>query len=117
MKKPNNQISLEIKNNLSNPSGVLVMNNLFNPNNQANATNYYEWDLSTESFIGVSSITITYYNVGSLIPIIKTTPLFQLNVNGVADSLSLLNMGFFFSSGNLVYTYNDNYVFGNIVIS
>lgn len=114
---PQSTITLEIKNNTKYPIGVLLMNGIFNPNNQANAINFYDWNLFSETFVGVTMVTLKYYVVGNPTLQTATLPLQNKSVAGVVATLSTLNIGFFFSEFNLVYTYNDNYVFSDLILS
>lgn len=114
---PQSVIALEIKNNTNYNLGVLLMNGLFNPNNQANAKEFYDWNLALETFVGVNYVTLQYYIVGNPNLQIVTVALQNKSVAGVAATLSTLNLGFFFSAANLVYTYNANFVFSDIVLS
>ena len=115
--KANNQISLQITNNLPYAAGLLIMNAPYNPNNQSNAKNYYEWDLITETFVGVNLITLNFYLADSIVLQTIQTPLLNNSIAGVVNALTSLNMGFFFNKESLIFTFNDNFIFESIIIS
>lgn len=112
-----NYIQLEIKNNLAKPAAVIILAGQWNPNNQANATELYEYDLSAETFIGVTQLQLFYYEVGSVILKSQTVPMTNGSIAQVAAALNSLNMGLWFTNSNMVYTYSFKYIFDNLTLS
>lgn len=109
-------IPLEIKNNINKDAGVYILNAPYNPNNQANATQYYEYNLAAETFVGTTQVDLTYFLAGSFSALSARVSLPSNNVVGVVRALNTLNLGLWFNSGSLVYTYNDNFVFNKLEV-
>lgn len=115
-KKPKNQIYLEVINHLPSPVQISLMGDPFNPgNDQLNATNRYEWDMTGETFIGVTQV---YLSVGSSISGPFNAEFKPFSGSTFADLVAVLTSfgyGAFFYTGTTVYTYMNNNVFFDII--
>lgn len=114
-----NQIALQIKSNLSFVAEVSLMNAYYNPNSQQNNGDYsYVFDLSTETFVGVSQVTLDYYTTNISIITSINKPLLNNSIAGVVNALNSCGVGLFFYSGTTIYTYNNGSItFTDIIIS
>ena len=111
------KIALQVRNDLALPTSLNVLGGTQDNSNQNNADTLYEWDLSTENFLNVDTVIIQSRFVGQ--PNFKNTASFigNLSIAGVVSVLTSLNQGNFLSIGNVVYTYNNDIEFGDLVLT
>lgn len=116
---PKNKIALQIKSNLPFAADVSIMNAFYNPNSQQPNGDYsYVFDLSTETFIGVSQVTLDYYTTNISIITSINKPLLNNSIAGVIDALNSCGVGVFFYSGTTIFTYNNGSItFTDIIVS
>jgi hypothetical protein len=110
-------IALSVTNDLAVPISLNVLGGTSDENNQNNADTLYEWDLSAENWVNVDTIIIQSRLAGQTLYQNYSTSLTNLSVQGVALTLSTLNLGNFLSTGNIVYTYNRDIQFGDITLT
>src|SRR5580704_16672805 len=117
----------------SNNPQLVLMNNtnavqyvkLFVPSPNAlsslNARTKYSWNLTGETFAGVTNVMILVRPVGSSLPFATLTVATAPNLAGVVAALNSLNIGSFYSlviGGNsFILTSNDWFELGNILIN
>jgi hypothetical protein len=78
----------------------------------------YEWDLNTENFISVTTVSISIGTISNpAFPVMYNLPLITYNISGVVNALNTLNMGVFTSFGNIIYASNDYYIYNGITVS
>jgi hypothetical protein len=111
------KIALQVRNDLALATSVNVLGGVQDNSNQNNADTLYEWDLSTENFLNVDTVIIQSRFVGQ--PNFQNTASFigNLSIAGVVSVLTSLNIGNFLSIGNVVYTYNSDIEFGDLVLT
>lgn len=118
MKTRNVEIALTVKNNLSTKANITLMGNMSSPGDgQINATTYWEWDLTPESFAGMTTVTLQARTTTSGPYASYTVPLATGSYSGVAIALSSLGMGAFLNNGPLIFTYNEDIEFDDIIIA
>lgn len=117
MKKPTPlQIILRIKNNTNLTQPVEILSALSNPYSASNSTNLYTWDLSTETFAGITSIQLGYTIVGDPFGLnTPVIPLATLSVAGVVDALNTTGLAIFQYDGAFIYASSDTYVLNGLV--
>ncbi len=113
----NNQIALQIINNFNATVEIDIFTNQIT-SSQVNAKTLYQWDLLTETFIGVSMVQIEYKKPSDILfKLSDGMPLKTLNFSGVSNALNNLEYCLFFPSIKGVFTFTDNFVFGNVIIT
>jgi hypothetical protein len=101
-------ITLKVQNNVRFQANVPILGGVQDPTNgQVNSNTLYEWDLSTETFVGITTV--------SLIVATVTNPTFQTytqtvgavtSVEQVVDILNSFNVGLFNFSGTTIWITN-----------
>ena len=111
------KIALQVRNDLALPTSLNVLGGIQDNSNQNNADTLYEWDLSTENFLNVDTVIIQSRLLGQ--PLFRNTASFigNLSIAGIVSVLTSLNQGNFLSIGNVVYTYNNEIEFGDLVLT
>ena len=111
------KIALQVRNDLALPTSLNVLGGTQDNSNQDNADTLYEWDLSTENFLNVDTVIIQSRLLGQVN--FRNTASFigNLSIAGVVNVLTSLNQGNFLSIGNVVYTYNNEIEFGDLVLT
>lgn len=111
------KIALQVRNDLALPTSLNVLGGTQDNSNQDNADTLYEWDLSTENFLNVDTVIIQSRLLGQVN--FRNTASFigNLSIAGVVNVLTSLNQGNFLSIGNVVYTYNNQIEFGELVLT
>jgi hypothetical protein len=110
-------IALKLNNDLSVPVSINVLGGAADESNQNNADTFYEWDLSTETFLNVDTVLIQVRFSGQTLYQTLSTFISNLTVQGVADALSTFNVGNFLALNNIVYTYNSDIEFGQLSLT
>ena len=112
MKTLKTQINLEIVNNSNLTQEVSILGVIKNQNSANNLSNQYVFDLSTETFSGITTANIRYKIIPSATIITSpSVPLKTLSIQGVVDALNTLNLGVFYSENSLIYVLSDTYNF------
>jgi len=111
------KIALQVRNDLALPTSLNVLGGTVDNSNQNNADTLYEWDLSTENFLNVDTVIIQSRLLGQTL--FRNTASFigNLSITGVVNVLTSFNQGNFLSIGNVVYTYNNEIEFGDLVLT
>ena len=111
-------INLKIKNNTS-LSQVINILGVTTPFIYANVSDtLYEWNLSTEDFLAVTTVTISYNLVAPPFSLFLPSATFtNYSIQGVVDALNSFGIGLFNYSGTTIYVSSSIYLFGKIVIS
>lgn len=112
-------ISLKVKNNLNRKVKIPVMGGTQDPSNgQANATTLYEFDLSSENFIGIQSVSILVSTITNSTPVLYEKNSINIsNIKDVVDILNDFNVGVFNYQGTTIFINNDINIYGRIVLS
>jgi hypothetical protein len=110
-------IALQLTNALSVPVSLNVLGGTSDESNQNNANTLYEWNLASEDWINVDTVIIQSRLSGQVAFENYSTTLTNLSVQGVASALSTLNLGNFLANGNIVYTYNSDIEFADIILT
>jgi hypothetical protein len=111
------KIALQITNNLAVPVSLNVLGGTSDESNQNNADTFYEWNLASEDWINVDTVIIQSRLAGQTIFQNYSTSITNLSFQGVANALSTLNLGNFLVNGTIVYTYNKDIEFGDIILT
>lgn len=118
MKSIKDSINLKIKNNTSLTQVINILG-IITPYIYANVSDtIYEYDLSTEDFLAVTTVQINYNLIAP--PYDLFTPngsLINYSIQGVVDVLNGFNIGLFAFSGTTIYVSSSIYQFGKITIS
>ena len=118
MKKPLiTEISLKVKNNTNLPQPVVMFNSLPNVNASNNNHTLYEFDLSAETFVGITTVQLAYTVIPNPTTLFLISPLTSLTISGVVDVLNSFGLVLFQYSGTTIYAYTDIYNLMNIVTS
>jgi hypothetical protein len=110
-------IALQLTNALAVPVSLNVLGGSSDESNQNNANTLYEWNLASEDWINVDTVIIQSRLSGQVAFENYSTTLTNLSVQGVASALSTLNLGNFLANGNIVYTYNSDIEFADIILT
>ena len=76
----------------------------------------YQYDLSAETYVGITSANINISNTLNLIPVNYVVQLNGNNIQAVVFALNSLNFGIFQFTGNIIYISNDFYIYGKLTI-
>lgn len=110
MPKQPNYIALQVQNNTNQTVTATLMGGPINNAAQSNATTLYSFDLSTEVFTGITTITLDYTPVTTGIPISASKPLIDKTIAGVVAALNNINIGQWYYLGTTIYYYSDDYI-------
>jgi hypothetical protein len=114
-------IGLNIKNNTNYPQSVNLMGNNSNLLDTANAKREFRWDFTTFVFTDEFSVSLQYKPNAAASFSIYTAELQSQTLEAIVISLNQLGIGYFTLYNELgntyIGTYNDNYEFGQLVIS
>lgn len=118
MKSTDNSINLKIKNNTSLTQVINILG-ITTPYFYANVSDtIYEWDLSTEDFLAVTNVLISYNLVAPPFSLFLPNATFtNYSIQGVVDTLNSFGIGLFNYSGTTIYVSSSIYNFGKLVIS
>lgn len=111
------KIALQLTNDLAVPVSLNVLGGVSDESNQNNADTLYEWNLSAETWVNVDTVIIQSRLSGQVVYQNSSTTLTNLSFQGVASALSTLNLGNFLVNGTIVYTYNSDIEFGDIILT
>jgi len=107
-------ISLKVTNTSNKQVKLNILGGAADSSAQNGANAIYEWNLASETYANVNQVTIYAKIQGSATFLPYTTFLGDFTPQGVADALSGLNLGFFLTTGAVVYTYNSQIEFGTL---
>jgi hypothetical protein len=110
-------IALKLRNDLALPVSLNVLGGTSDESNQNNANTLFEWNLATENFVNVDTIIIQSRLSGQTIYQNLSTSLNNFSFQGVALALSTLNVGNFLNDGSIIYTYNSDIEFADIILT
>lgn len=112
MARIKDDITLKVQNNLRYDANIGVLGGVQDPtNNNANAFTLYEWDLTAETFVGVTTVQIFAFPISTGLITVYTKKVGS--VTSIAQTVEILNsfnIGLFNYSGKIIFTTND--VFG-----
>lgn len=111
------KIALQLTNDLAVPVSLNVLGGTSDESNQNNANTLYEWNLASEDWINVDTVIIQSKLTGQVTFLSYSTTLTNLSYQGVANALSRLNLGNFLVNGTIVYTYNSDIEFADIILT
>ena len=109
-------INLKITNNTSLEQEISILGIIPNPNSANDSNILYSFDLSTQSFVLVNSVNITYASTSNPTPTTSTASVLTQNIQGVVDALNTLGIGLFNFSGTTIYVSSNIYTYSNITI-
>jgi hypothetical protein len=116
MKPLKTQINLRVKNNTNFSQPVEILSALSSPYTANNSTTFYTFDLSTETFAGITGVRIDYFiNPNSFGINSPVVPLTTLSIAGIVDALNTLGLTIFSFSGTTIYASSDAYTLNDIV--
>lgn len=110
-------IALKLRNDLALPVSLNVLGGTSDESNQNNADTLYEWNLATENFVNVDTVIVQSRLRGQTIYQNSSTSLSNFSFQGVALALSTLNLGNFLNDGSIIYTYNSDIEFADIILT
>jgi hypothetical protein len=112
---PETEIVLKIKNNTNFTQPVEILSALSSPYTANNSTNFYTFDLSAETFVGITGVRINYYINPSILgiwsPVVQLT---TLSIAGIVDALNSLGLTIFNYNGTTIYGSSDAYTLRDI---
>lgn len=117
MKPFESQINLRVVNNTSLPQPVSILGVVASSNSANNSNILYEFNLTGQSFIGITSVNINIANTSNPTIVVYTATVTTQSIQGVVDALNTLNQGIFSYSGSTIYVSSDYYVYSNISIA
>lgn len=110
------EIILRIKNNTNLTQPVEILSALGSPYSSSSSTNLYTWNLTTETFAGITSVQLSYSLAGSgfglLTPVL---PLVTLSIAGIVSALNTTGLAIFQNDGAIIYASSDIYDFSGLV--
>jgi hypothetical protein len=110
-------IALRLRNDLALPVSLNVLGGTSDESNQNNANTLYEWNLASEDFLNVDTVIVQSRLSGQTIYQNLSTSLSNFSFQGVALALSTLNVGNFLNAGSIIYTYNSDIEFADIILT
>lgn len=111
------KIALRVTNDLALPTSLNILGGIQDESNQNGADTLTEYDLSTENFLNVDTVIIQSRFVGQPNFLNSSSFVGNLSIEGVTRVLSTFNLGNFLSIGNVIYTYNSEIEFGDLVLT
>lgn len=116
MSKIKENIPLKLVNNSNGTVKIPLFGGTQDPiNNQINTTIVYEWDLSTETFLGVDTVTIDIS-----FPVAETISRTDDKLDSVSAVVRVLNtmgIGVFIQNGAIIQTPSEITKFGDLTIA
>jgi surface protein len=109
-------INIKITNNTSFNQDISILGIIPNPNSANDSNNLYSFDLSTQIFVLVNSVSITYASTSNPTPTTLTASVLVSSIQGVVDALNTLGIGLFNYSGTTIYVSSSIYTYSNITI-
>jgi len=109
-------INLKIVNNTSFQQDISILGVIPNSNSANDSNNFYSFNLSTQSFVGINSVNITYTSTTNPTPITLTANVTTQSIAGVVEALNTLGIGIFNYSGTTIYVSSSIYTYSNITI-
>lgn len=116
VKQLKDTINVRVQNNTSLPQNVNLLGSTSDPL-AIPPSLLYQWDLSSESFLGSITVSIVISSTLNPTPATYTVQVNGNNVSSVVFALNTLNLGIFQYSGNIVYISNDFYIYGLLEVS
>lgn len=111
------KIALRVKNDLSLPTSLNILGGIQDESNQNGADTLYEYNLSTENFLNVDTVILQSRLIGQTTYRNSSSFVGNLSIEGVTRVLSTFNLGNFLSIGNVIYTYNSEIEFGDLILT
>jgi streptogramin lyase len=111
------QINLKVKNNTALPQPVSILGIVPNSNTANNNNLLYEFNLTGQSFVGVTTVNINIANTSNPTVVVNTAPVLTQSIQGVVYALNTLNQGLFSYSGSTIYVSSNYYIYSNISIA
>lgn len=109
-------INIKIANNTSFNQDISILGVIPNPNSANNSNILYSFDLSTQIFVLVNSVSITYASTSNPTPTTLTANVLVSSIQGVVEALNTLGIGLFNYSGTTIYVSSSIYTYSNITI-
>jgi hypothetical protein len=110
------KISITIQNNKAATIPVSILGNPANLADIANANISYSFDFTGFVFTIETRLILQYKPSGTSSYSTATLTLPAQSIDGVVSALNTIGIGVFFAVGNLIQTYNNNYVFGTLSV-
>lgn len=117
MKAIDGQINLKAVNNTTLPQAVSILSIIPNQNTANNNNLLYQFNLTGQSFIGITNVNIGISNTSNPAVVIYNAPVTSQSISGVVSALNTLNQGLFSYSGTTIYVSSDYYIYSNISIA
>jgi streptogramin lyase len=117
MKPLESQINLKVANNTALPQPVSMLGIVANSNSANNSNILYEFNLTGQSFVGITNVNINISNTSNPSVIVNSAPVTTQSIQGVVDALNTLNQGIFSYSGSTIYVSSSYYIYSNISIA
>ena len=116
MKPIKGQINLRVVNNTALPQPVSILGVVANNNSANNSNILYEFNLTGQSFTGITNLNISISNTSNPTVVVNSAQVLTENIQGVVDALNTLNQGIFSYSGNIIYVSSSYYIYGALEI-
>lgn len=111
------EINLSLVNNTTLAQTINIMGSVTPQGFANNSNDLYEYDLSSDSFTNLSSVTILIATSPDPTFVAYTAPVQSDNVEGIVYALNTLNKGIFQNSGDIVYVSGSDYSYSNLVVN
>jgi len=111
------QINLKVKNNTSLAQPVSILGVVPNSNTANNNNLLYEFDLTGQSFVGITNVSINISNTSNPTIVVNTVQVTTQSIQGIVYALNTLNQGLFSYSGSIIYVSSNYYIYSNISIA
>jgi hypothetical protein len=117
MKPLYSQINLKVVNNTALPQPVSILGIVPNQNSANNSNILYQFNLTGQSYIGITNVNINISNTSNPTIVVYSAPVITQSIQGVVDALNTLNQGIFSYSGTTIYVSSSYYIYSNISIA
>jgi streptogramin lyase len=117
MKPLKSQINLRVVNNTALPQPVSILGVVANTNSANNSNILYQFNLTGQSFVGVTNVNINISNTSNPSVVVYSAPVTTQSIQGVVNALNTLNQGIFSYSGSTIYVSSSYYIYSNISIA
>ena len=114
MKPLDGQINLRVINNTALPQPVSILSIVPNSNTANNNNILYEFNFGSQSFVGVTNVSINISNTSNPTVVVYNAPVTSQSIIGVVNALNTLNQGLFSYSGTTIYVSSNYYIYGGL---
>lgn len=111
------QIALIVTNHLPMQMTVPIMANQTFNSRPCFIKNYYSWDLSTETYLGLTSLQFFYKASASPVFTSTTIAFSGNNIGDVCAAMNSFGVGEFYVSGSTLFAFSDVWVYADLILA